>query len=224
MRYCGVIFVEHRFVYDTETVEDILRSFLRKKERVLLCFPREGSAIGPVLEAMITRCEGVAVFWEGELSWKNLLRISFQQRCSAVIGGPEIILSLSKLAKRLGTPLYIRNALLVGEKPEEWLVEYVESSLDCSVRGCYCHLEERILEPEIEKIRQELCRWTSVLDFKLEKTGAGLSLEMIVFPKERLPKLPNFARLVVSGWDGDRDGPLNMPLLWKNVIYCRQNH
>jgi len=220
----GVIIVEHRYVYDTETVEEILRSFLRKKERVLLCFPREGSAIGPVLDAIISRCGGVAVFWDGELSWKNLLRISFQQRCSAVIGGPEIILSLSKLSKRLGTPLYIRNALLVGEKPEEWLIEYVENNLDCSVRGCYCHLEARSMEIAVEKIRKELCRWTSVLDFKLDKTGAGLSLEMIVFPKERLPKLPSFARLVVREWDGDKDGPLNMPLLWKNVIYYKQNH
>lgn len=216
--------MECKYIYEPEAFAETLQSFLRKKERVLLCFPKEGSLIGPVLEEMIIRCEGVPVYWESDLSWKSLLKSGFREHCSVAIGGPEIILSLTKLSKRVGTPLFIRNVLMVGEKPDDWLVGFVEKGLDCRVRGCYCHLQDHQQEDPVKDLRQELCRWTSVLDFKLEKTAAGLSLEMIVFPREKLPKLPSFAKLMIREWDADKDCPVNMPLPWKKMIFSKQNH
>lgn len=216
--------MECRLVYEPEGMAEILQSFLRKKERVLLCFPREGSLIAPILEEVILQCGGVPVYWERDLSWKSLLKSGFQERCAVAVGGPEIILSLTKLSKRAGTPLFIRNVLMVGETPDEWLIDYVEKGLDCRVRGCYCHLQDRRQDESVSKLRHELCRWTSVLDFKLDKTDAGLSLEMLVFPREKLPRLPSFARLIVREWDADRDGPLNMPLPWKKMLFSKQNH
>ena len=59
---------------------------------------------------------------------------------------------------------------------------------------------------------------------KVEKTGPGLSLELVTFPGEKLPKLPSFGRLVVRDWDADRDMPLDVPLQWKTGIFSQDDH
>jgi len=210
--------------WEPEELEKCIHQYVRKKERVLLCFPREGSLIGPTLEKMVLDCGGIPVFWDGDLHWKSLLRRGFQERCGSIIGGPGHVLSLSKLAKRLGTPLYIRNAFLVGESPDEWLVSTIEKGLDCCVRCSFCHLEDQVLDEDMLKLRRELRRWTTVLDFRLEKQGGGLSLEMITFHGEKLPKLPSFARLVIREWNPDSDVPIDIPLCWKNGLFSKRNH
>ena len=60
---------------------------------------------------------------------------------------------------------------------------------------------------QLDAIVQELISWTSVLDCRLRKGDQGLDLELIVFPGEKLPKLPSTARLVVKAWDPEKDEP-----------------
>lgn len=57
------------------------------------------------------------------------------------------------------------------------------------------HLEERLLS------------WSSVLDYRAVQTESGINLEVVVFPGEKLPKLPSCARLEVRNWDPEKDIP-----------------
>lgn len=60
---------------------------------------------------------------------------------------------------------------------------------------------------QIDAITQSLISWTSILDCKLRRSNFGLELELIVFPGEKLPKLPSAARQVVKAWNPDKDEP-----------------
>lgn len=62
-------------------------------------------------------------------------------------------------------------------------------------------------DPELIRLGEELNRWTSVLDCRLEKGPSGLEIEIVVFPGEQLPKLPSCAKLIIRPWDPERDEP-----------------
>ena len=81
---------------------------------------------------------------------------------------------------------------------------------------CSCGCDEpRIVESKpvtqrelsSDYLDQKLLFWTSVLDYRLETTESGSSLELVVFPGEMLPKLPSFAKLHVRPWNPDEDIP-----------------
>ncbi len=194
---------------DPVVLEERLHSFLKKKERVLICFP-EGKEYG-VCE-LVEKCGAIPVRWGVDTRWKKLLQIGFSQRCGSVIGPASVVLGLSKLAKRMGTPLHIRNAVLVGQAPDEWMVETIQTGLDCKVQ-CVWGQERREEDPAVEALRRELRRWTTILDFRLNRGTGGLALEMIVFPGEKLPKLPTLAKLVIREWDPDQDEPFAVEYL-----------
>ena len=61
---------------------------------------------------------------------------------------------------------------------------------------------------ELNAITQNLINWTSVLDCRVRRSHYGLELELIVFPGEKLPKLPSAARQVVRAWNPDKDEPI----------------
>jgi len=54
-----------------------------------------------------------------------------------------------------------------------------------------------------EMLENKLLAWSSVLDFHAEKTESGMSLELVVFPGESLPKVPSTAKLNVRPWYPD---------------------
>ncbi len=64
-----------------------------------------------------------------------------------------------------------------------------------------------ISDLQLDSLTQELISWTSVLDCRLRKGQYGLELELVVFPGEKLPKLPTAARQVVRAWDPEKDEP-----------------
>ena len=170
-------------------------------------------------------CGAIPVFWGEDLLWKTLLRKGFQLHCSTLIGSPEVILGLSKLARRACTPLYIRNAVVLGDSPDAWMSKSIQDSLDCVIR-CWIpgRGERRNDDEKVRQLKQELRRWTTILDFKIENLGPGLSLELITFPGEKLPKFPSFGRMVVRDWNGDVDVPFDIPLQWKTGIFSSKNH
>lgn len=65
----------------------------------------------------------------------------------------------------------------------------------------------RVEDPELADLGKYLFSWTSVLDLSLNRGPYGLELELVIFPGEKLPKLPTCARQVVRPWRPDRDEP-----------------
>lgn len=208
---------------EPEALEQVLKSFLKRRERVLVCFPEEPKGLGTCFADMVRRCGGVCVFWGKDLRWKALLRKGFSERCGTIIGPPGVVLGLSKLAKRMGTPLHIRNAILVGEPPDDWMMETICQGLDCVIQGC-CSTEEPAEEENVAKLRRELRRWTSILDFQLRRSRWGLALEMVVFPGEKLPRLPSLGRLSIREWDPETETPFDVPLVWGQPNFSQDYH
>ena len=111
-------------------------TFLKKRERVLICFDNSPDSVGYIMEQAIVRCGAVPVFPK-DLRWKTLLRESFFNHCAAIVGTPLLVLGLSKLAKRMDTPLYMRNVILAGYPCTKWMIEGIRQGLDCKIWGLF---------------------------------------------------------------------------------------
>jgi len=59
----------------------------------------------------------------------------------------------------------------------------------------------------LSELGESLHYWSSILDCRMEKTEYGLELELVVFPGEKLPKLPTTAKLVVRPFNPETDEP-----------------
>lgn len=112
--------------------------FLRSHDRMLICFPDEGSgSIGNMLARAVSRVGASPVFWGRDMRWKTLLRIAFTTRASAIAAPPLIALGLTKLAKATGTPLYFRHVLTAGYPCLDWMIDGICRGLDCRSWGCF---------------------------------------------------------------------------------------
>ena len=125
--------VEATIVFLTEKIG----AFLKKRERVLICLPDTPGETGWVIARAVERCEGIPVFLGEDRRWKTLIRTAFSSRCSTIVAKPLIVLGLSKLAKGMGVPLFIRNAILTGYPCRPWMREGMQSGLDCRTYGCF---------------------------------------------------------------------------------------
>lgn len=65
-------------------------------------------------------------------------------------------------------------------------------------------------QPSRAMLEEKILSWSSVLDFRTERTESGAALEMVVFPGESIPKLPSFAKQQVRIWDPEQDIPFCM--------------
>lgn len=79
-------------------------------------------------------------------------------------------------------------------------------------------------DPTLSKLGESFHYWGSVLDCKLANTGYGLELELVVFPGEKLPKLPNCAKLVVKAWNPETDEPFPHAYALKKRLFSRDTH
>ena len=79
-------------------------------------------------------------------------------------------------------------------------------------------------DPDLRDLGQYLQSWTSILDCRLNKGEYGLEIEIIVFPGEKLPKLPSAARLVVRAWNPEMDEPFPYEPALKNSANSPENH
>lgn len=271
-----------------------LGCFLRSNERVLICYPNSGpKSIGCILERAVERCGCVPVRWGPDHRWKTLLRQAFSMHMETILGPPQIVLGLMKLARYTCTPLYIRNAMLAGYSYSSWLVEGIKRGLDCRIWGCYCvspapviagfacshgvgiHLRGELFDATVvdsdgepvpdpqrgrlmltykkgtaeelvydtqetakllhqscscgsdtprivetayvgqedvarKLLEERLLAWSSILDYRAEKTEPGTALELVVFPGESLPQIPSCAKLIIRPWDPEQDSPFCM--------------
>lgn len=88
-----------------------------------------------------------------------------------------------------------------------------------SASPCKCGSTEPLLldlalgpnvDHELLALSNSINRWTSVLDCRIQRGEGGLEIEIVVFPGEKLPKLPTCAKLVVRPWDPETDVPFDV--------------
>lgn len=65
-------------------------------------------------------------------------------------------------------------------------------------------------QDDVLSLYQQFHAWTSILDCRVVKGAYGLELELVVFPGEKLPKMPTCARQVIRPWDPERDMPMDL--------------
>lgn len=115
-----------------------LRHFIRKQERVMICFleHKEGN-ISWLMEQAVRRCEAEPVIWGPDHRWKTLLQQAFFSKATAIIGPPLILLGLSKLRRQSGTPLYIRRCITAAYPCLDWMIDGIVRGYDCELGGCF---------------------------------------------------------------------------------------
>ncbi len=113
-------------------------SFLRRREKVLICFERLApDSLGSLLEQAVLRCGAAPVFWEKDWRWKSLLRIAFASRASTMIAPPLVALGLAKIIRYNATPLYIRRVVTAGYPCLKWMAEGISHGFDCRTQGIF---------------------------------------------------------------------------------------
>lgn len=111
-------------------------SFLKRRERVLICLPDTEGGLGWMIGKAVERCEGIPFFLGSDQRWKTIMRTAFSSRCGTIVSEPLVLLGISKLAKAMGVPLFIRNAVFVGYPCMNWMRDGIQQGLDCRAYGC----------------------------------------------------------------------------------------
>ena len=100
-------------------------------------------------------------------------------------------------------------------KKPELLFDPMENSLLYN-QPCSCGCSEpRVVETKSlreeclsrEVMENRFLAWSSVLDYRAEKTESGMALELVVFPGETLPKVHSVAKLKIRPWNPEEDIP-----------------
>ena len=129
---------EEKIEQTVDYLAEKMGQFLKSHDRMLICFPDEGSgSIGNMLARAVSRVGASPVFWGRDGRWKTLLRTAFTVRASAIAAPPLVALGLTKLAKATGTPLYFRYVLTAGFPCLDWMIDGICRGLDCQSWGCF---------------------------------------------------------------------------------------
>ena len=117
------------------------------------------------------------------------------------------------------------HLFLTYQRGTDWELVYdTEESAKLLHQPCSCGSDApRIIEtlyvgtddPTKKMLEERFLAWSSILDYKVEKTESGIALELVVFPGEPLPQIPNCAKLVIRAWDPELDYPFCMEGLKK---------
>ena len=160
----------------------LMKPFLQTLEPVLICYPDDGPAsLGGIFKEAVIRCEAAPVFWGPDYRWMELLRIAFDTHANTLIGHPQTVLGLMKLAMVTKTPLYIYDMIVGGDPFPRWMVDGLKSGFDCNVWGCYAvrsgpivagfscaqdagiHIREDVFVPQIvAEPNGEVSKWNRV--------------------------------------------------------------
>lgn len=112
-----------------------------------------------------------------------------------------------------------RGKMLFRSQKDPEVVYDPEESAMVHYQPCSCGNDEaRIVETRYmghanatkSMMEEQFLAWSSVLDYRAEYTEHGISLELVVFPGESLPKLPSCAKLMVRPWRPQEDIPFYM--------------
>ena len=99
-----------------------------------------------------------------------------------------------------------KDPTVVYEPGESALMHYQPCSCGCDAPrfGELVHHSDQVT---LNHLEERLLSWSSVLDYRAVQTESGINLEVVVFPGEKLPKLPSCAKLEVRSWDPEKDIP-----------------
>lgn len=171
-------------------LQEKLSEFVKPGETVLILFPNTDSkGLGALLGRAVRGCGGEPVFPNGDLRWKELLRLSFFSRASTVIASPLTVLGLSKLAAFRGVPLNFFNVVLTDYPCLDWMMDGISSGLDCQLWG--------ILAPRVQSviagfscscgrgihIREEIYE-AQVIDDRGTPLPAGVPGKVVLSPRQ----------------------------------------
>lgn len=121
-----------------EYLREKMAQFLRKGDRVIICFANEKETdLGSMFAKAVDACGAVPINWGDDHRWKTLLRLVFGYRGCTLVAPPLVILGLSKLARATATPLNISNAVMAGYPCTDWMIKGIRSGLDCKSWGCF---------------------------------------------------------------------------------------
>ena len=95
---------------------------------------------------------------------------------------------------------------VIYEPGESAIMHYQPCSCGCDAPRL-AELTHYSDEITINHLEERLLSWSSVLDYRVEHTESGINLELVVFPGEKLPKLPTCAKLTVRSWNPQEDIP-----------------
>ena len=70
-----------------------------------------------------------------------------------------------------------------------------------------------------EQLGRELLNWTSILDCRFDNSESGFAMELVVFPGEKLPNLPQCAKRVIRKWNPNQDVPFWFTPGWRKNDY-----
>ena len=119
-------------------LQEHLGRFLRKREKVLICFQdHKNGGLSWLMEQAVNRCGAIAIVWGPDRRWSTLLRQAFTSKASVFIGAPLIALGLTKLKKAAGIPLYIRKVVTSGYPCLDWMIDGIVEGFDCEMGGCF---------------------------------------------------------------------------------------
>lgn len=181
-----------------EYLADHLRLFVKRHDRVLICFPAENPAdLGSIFVEAVRRVEGIPLTWGPDLRWKTLLRKAFSERAVVMIAPPLIILGLSKLAKATGTPLNIRNVVTAGYPCADWMIDGMIKGLDCQTWGCFGPGIGPVVSGFSCGISRGVHIREDVYDVTVDGEKGSISVSPKSAPQLRLPIL-DYGRLVVD--------------------------
>ena len=115
-----------------------LGKFLKPRETIMLAF-REHKVgnISWLMEQAALRIDAGPLIWGPDHRWSTLLRQTYLNRASVVIGSPQGLLGLMKLSRYNNTPLPIRKAVTSGFPCPEWVIDGIARGLDCQAGGCF---------------------------------------------------------------------------------------
>lgn len=124
------------------------------------------------------------------------------------------------------------RVMLVSDCEPELLFDTGDlARLDTSSCGCGIHTPRLMdidtnngMDSTLSKLGESFHYWGSVLDCRLANTGYGLEVELTVFPGEKLPKLPNCAKLVVKAFNPESDEPYPHAYALKKRIFSVDSH
>ena len=160
----------------------LMKPFLQTQEPVLICYPDDGPAsLGGIFKEAVIRCDAAPVFWGPDYRWMELLRLAFDTHANTLIGHPQTVLGLMKLAKVTKTPLYIYDMIVGGDPFPRWMVDGLKSGFDCNVWGCYAvrsgpviagfsclqeagiHIREDVFVPQVvAEPNAEVSKWNRI--------------------------------------------------------------
>lgn len=208
-------------------IAEKMRAFLKKGARVLICFEDSEGTVGGLFRRAVELCEAVPVFWGPDRRWKALLKQAFFCKAGTVIGPPLLILGLTKLSRAMATPLYVRHAVIAGDSCGGWMTDGIANGLDCRVLELSNLVTFSTIpqtDAQLLAVGDEIIRWSSVLDCRMRKGPGGLEIEIVVFPGEKLPRLPSCARLTVRAWEPETDVPFCISDDWTNHDFSGESH